>query len=301
MIQPEVIIAVIVGAVVGYMIRIRNLTPKEALRRVKNPLDLVKYIPKYMQKMGWQYRVIPEETENNIIGVVVDEKRVYHEESGERRRRVKVVGLDGKEWWEWIDFYDKARRELKPIIVGSGTALVTTAVNPNINDEEKHIKWHLLQPWEVEGWRRDARDVGVLKEKARKLDMQFQQLYDAWKHEKERNKMLSNELRLRDVEFENMKKAITQLEIERERLKEEVNRLKTYEIFFNKLIEVARTKGGDVSSLVASLPYDIAKEQFDKATDFLNKVIMYLPAEKKEKEIKETKEESAEVVESETG
>jgi len=276
----EYLVAFLAGTAVALVLaRVgsKKLSVDEVLERVDDKLELVKRIPEVMKDNKWQYRIVPVHGDNNIIGVVTDEKRVTDERNRIKRTRIIIDPLKGKKKIpEWLEFYDSLRGKTYDISLASGTALVTLAKSPNIDDQPDNIEWNYLHQNEVSYLKKQAdaaaameRQVSIYRSKAERYSDMLSNL---------RAEITEKEELLKDLRVKYMLKAETTANL-MSMLSEknnEIDRLKMELQVKNRAIESLHRDLGIPADQIKGLGVDQARlNKTQMAVEILkNKAVM---------------------------
>ena len=207
----------------------------------------LKFPEKVLKKHGWKYLIVPDITEQNIRGLVIEEHRnVWDKKTNKRRHRIKVIPLNSpnKVDWEWADFYDKIKGKIEPILIADGTAMLLLSKQPNKQDDENIIAWWVKDPSYIDRLREDAK-VGRtvegkyydLKRRHDALQTDYERIYSEYESTRLKLRDVMRELEIKDKNVVYMEGEIRRLQLEIQRLDNENRGLRNQLERIIKLVE----------------------------------------------------------------
>lgn len=248
----------------------KKLSVNKALR-VVNHKELLMKIPEVLKQHGWKFLVTPDEMEQNIRGLVIEENRnKLDKRTGKYRYMVKYHPIDNpnKTEWEWVDFYDNMDNKPKNIIVANGTVLVPLSKRPNKYDYHEDIAWTLMPPDEVNYWYNEYKSASSIKRSYYDLQNRFERMQEDYNRINNRLKTVSLMLRDRKRELELKENYIIELEGIINRYKETINGLRNQlSVVQNNIEEIvkrARESGQDIIAEKMRKELDLIKDIFAK-------------------------------------
>jgi len=212
--------------------------------------DILMRLPDMLDEVEWSIRVYPtSKGKHNIMGFVTGRHHNYYDPTtGENRTRLDIRKIDGTDTWEWGDFYDHIGRKFENIVVADGNVYLPLATSIQQDDNREDIAWFLMPPNQVEGMRSHLDKLSTIHEGYQRMKQRYNSLmhsYTAYRNDVER---MSMEIRAAEVENAKLSRTITSMASERNRLREEVNRLQEKVAKYERITEDFKKMEGVVKA-----------------------------------------------------
>lgn len=269
------ITATFLGFIIGGLI-IGMLVMLFRPRRAADPFSLIKEAVQTLENNHWSLLIRPVDGKN-IYGLITDRWKKEHNISGRMRDRGHVASFaSDDEWDEWLDYYNSLTGNIDELIVADGSAVITSALTRNLDDNIRDIKWYIPRV-HANDLKKRADYSSTLEERLHNAERDLEDVDNLRRMFHRDRKKLQVQNRALNTEADVINKQINELLIINSNLEREVSELRNWKEFGQRMI-LSEKKGlkDNVDYLGTSLQ-DVSAEHLLKSADLYDKVSTKMP------------------------